>query len=904
MTSIMNMIRERKLNWLLEVLLFSALAVIPLQYGSQAYIMGLVTLVLIYNILLIGLDVSVGYLGQLNLAQTAFLAIGAYTGAILATTWHLDLVSCLFLAFALTFVIGALLAIPALHLYGPQFALATLSFTTLTATVLNEWESLTNGAQGLSLTRPLLFGFSLDSKNFYWFCLVMVIMIWIGMRNFLRSQWGRAFQALRDSPIATDAMGIGAMHHKIIALAIGSGIGGIAGALYAFNLQYLQPLSFSYDLMVLLLLGIVLGGRQSLWGAFIGAALVTLLPNLLSKPIIFQSIATIGFILALSGVGLALKKGKSLDFTKVAPLIALTALFIGSFVSQNLEDWRKGIFAILLFSSVVGLPEGLIGYIEKQIYRYLKLKPHKLPSPYPLDDVLPILHLQEKDKLEVDHIKRYFGGVKAVDDVSFTVNPGQILGVIGPNGSGKSTLMNVISGFYTPTEGYEVFEEQVLPKGSLLKVSKRHIARTFQNIQLFNELSTLENVMSSLRDTYTMPWFAIMAGFGGKEERIAQSKALALLEFVGLEKYALITAKNLPYGAKRLLEIARALATKPHILILDEPAAGMSKPDAINLKRVITKIRERGITILLIEHRMDFISELCDEVLVLQSGRVIAKGTPDAIKNDSKVIEAYLGEKKVIAEVMNEPEENKPRPDEIDLRVNAITASYGLGEILVDLDIKVAKGEIVVMIGANGVGKTTSMRVISGQLPPSSGNVSLFGQDITHLPAHLIVRKGLSHTPEGRGIFTELSVEDNLLLGAYTRLPGIYGYKKQAEKDLEAIYKLFPLLRQYKKRVGGTLSGGEQQMLAIGRSLMSKPKILLLDEPSLGLAPIVIDDVFKTIRELNQQGISILLVEQFAGMALSVAHYVYVIEHGHVAIEGTAQQLSKDEKVLKAYLGE
>lgn len=904
MTFLFDKIRDRKLNWLLEVILFSSLALIPMWYSSNTYMMGLITLVLIYSILLIGLDVSVGYLGQLNLAQTAFLAIGAYTGALLANVWHLDMVSCLFLAFVLTFIIGSILAIPALHLYGPQFALATLSFTTLTATVLNEWEGLTLGAQGLSLTRPLLFGFALDSKTFYWFCLLMVILVWFGMKNFLKSQWGRAFQALRDSPIATDAMGIGAMHHKIIALAIGSGIGGLAGGLYAFNLQYLQPLSFSWDLMVLLLLGIVLGGRQSLWGAFIGAALVTLLPNLLSKPLIFQSIASIGFIMALSGIVFTIRKGNPLDFTKVAPAIALTSIFIGSFIVQNAEDWRKGIFAVILFSTVVGLPEGLIGYIEKQIHRFLKLKAPALPSPASLDEVLPIIHNNSDQRLQVDHIKCYFGGVKAVDDVSFTVEPKQILGIIGPNGSGKSTLINVISGFYMPSEGSEIFEEHELPKGSLLKVSKCHIARTFQNIQLFNELSSLENVMSALSDTYYLPWFAIMAGFGHKEELNAQSKALALLKFVGLEKYALVAAKNLPYGAKRLLEIARAIATKPHLLILDEPAAGMSKPDAQNLKEVITKIRDRGITIILIEHRMDFITELCDEVLVLERGHIIAKGIPSKIKNDPKVIEAYLGEEKKLDEIKAEPEETKPRSQDLALSVKKITASYGLGDTLVDLNIKVAKGEIVVMIGANGVGKTTSMRVISGQLQPSAGEVTLFDNDITNLPAHVIVKGGLSHTPEGRGIFTELSVEDNLLLGAYTRLPGLYGYKKLAQEDLDAIYKLFPRLKDFRNRVAGTLSGGEQQMLSIGRSLMSKPKILLLDEPSLGLAPLVIDDVFATIRELNKKGISILLVEQFAGMAMGVANYVYVIEHGHVAIEGTPEELSKDEKVLKAYLGE
>jgi len=904
MSTIVNMIRLRKLSWSMELLVLLALALLPLKYGQQTYTMGLLTLLVIYAILLIGLDITVGYLGQINLAQTAFLAIGAYTSALIFQAWNLDLLSCLFISFIFAFVFGILIAIPALRLSGPQFALATLSFTTLTATILNEWESLTGGAQGLSLTRPKLFGLTLDATGFFWLCLVLLVAVWLGMHNFLKSQWGRSFQALRDSGIATDAVGIGAMRHKIIAFAICAGLGGLAGGLYAFNLQYLQPLSFSYELMVLLLLGVVLGGRQSLWGALLGAALVILLPNLLSNYVVFKTLTTLCFLAASVSVVIDLRQGKKIDFISIAPLFAVTLLFSSSFFMQNPEDWRKGIFAVILFAAVVGLPEGLMGYIERQIHRLFKLPAVKLPLASDLDDVLPQLNIQSPNLLQVRNLKCYFGGIKAVDDISFQLKAGQILGIIGPNGSGKTTLINIISGFYKPASGNILFNSRPLPKGSLLKVARHRVARTFQNLQLFNELTALENVMAALRDTYKKPWFMVMAGFARNEEHIAQAKALALLDYIGLADCASIPAKHLPYGAQRFLEVARALATQPHLLILDEPAAGMSEPDAQKLTRIIAKIRERGISIILIEHRMDIISTLCDEIMVLERGRVIAKGSAQDIKKDPLVIQAYLGDQSNEGLVRVKKLPRGSEKCETALSVQEVTASYGLGDILNGLSVDVAKGEIVAMIGANGVGKTTTMRVISGLLPTLKGKVSIWGREITALPAHRVVLHKLSLTPEGRGIFSALSVEDNLLLGGYIHLPRFFGYKKKAAQDLDIVYKNFPQLYECRTRLAGTLSGGEQQMLAIGRSLMSKPQLLLLDEPSMGLSPKIVENLFKIIQDLNAQGISILLVEQFAAMALSIADYVYVLEQGHVVLEGPASEISQHPKVLSAYLGD
>ncbi len=624
-----------------EIVAFTLLATIPLAV-SNSYVLGLLTLLAIYGILLIGLDVTVGYLGQVNLAHAAFLGLGAYGAGLSVSLLGFGMLSALAVSMSIGLVLGGLLAFPALRLEGPQFALATLSFMALSATVLNEWESLTFGAQGLTVSRPALFAHTVNAQGFYWLCLIFLALVWMGMRNLLSSQWGRAFEALRDSPIATDAMGVGTYRHKVIGFALGSSLGSLAGGLYAFNFQYLQPLSFTYELMVILLLGVVLGGRKSLWGAFFGASLVALLPNLLSNRLLFEIISAVGFLAALLAGVRGLMKKTTKPFQAIAPIIALGLLVFGGILVKNTEDWRKAIFALMLFSVVVGLPEGLMGFAARFLTRLFHIEPPTLPQATALDTVLPTKVPDAGPLLQLEDLKRYFGGVKAVDGVTMTIQSGQVHGLIGPNGSGKSTAVNVISGLYTPSAGRMLLHGKALPKG-LFKVSRTGIARTFQNLQLFSELSAMDNVMVALKGVYHMPLPLVLLGFAKREEKRAQADALALLGLIDLRQQARVSAKDLTYGAQRFLEIARALARKPELLILDEPAAGLALPDVHKLVEIIRSIHKRGITIILIEHHMDVVSELCNVVTVLDGGKVIAEGTAEEVKRDPKVIEAYLG---------------------------------------------------------------------------------------------------------------------------------------------------------------------------------------------------------------------------------------------------------------------
>ncbi len=237
------------------------------------------------------------------------------------------------------------------------------------------------------------------------------------------------------------------------------------------------------------------------------------------------------------------------------------------------------------------------------------------------------------------------------------------------------------------------------------------------------------------------------------------------------------------------------------------------------------------------------------------------------------------------------------------LVVRELCAGYGLSEVLLGVSLEVKAGQVVALIGANGAGKTTTMRAVSGLLAPSRGEVLLDGAPVHGLGAARIARLGLAHAPEGRKVFAPLSAEDNLLLGAYRALPRFFGFRRRAAPDLDRVYALFPRLAERRNQLAGTLSGGEQQMLAIGRALMARPKVMLLDEPSMGLAPVIVQEVFETIRRLKAEGTTMLLVEQFARTALEVADHAYVMERGRIAVSGTPAELRRDERVLAAYLG-
>jgi branched-chain amino acid transport system ATP-binding protein len=500
--------------------------------------------------------------------------------------------------------------------------------------------------------------------------------------------------------------------------------------------------------------------------------------------------------------------------------------------------------------------------------------------------------------LRVRDVTVRFGGIVALDSVSFDLNRGEILGLIGPNGAGKTTMFNCISGVVQPDRGSIVFEGQSLNHRPPHERAKLGIARTFQNLQLWSSMTVEDNLrvpMDALgrRNTFSD---ALYLPFSAYAERASSERARAILHVLELDRHAQTQAGDLPAGIQRRVEIARALAARPKLLLLDEPAAGLDAHETANLAHVLHSVRDRfHVSMLLVDHDMSLVMRVCDYEYVLDFGKLLAHGDPNAVRNDPKVIAAYLGDESNSAGVGHAGGTARKEAQPL-LSVDQLAAGYGGLEVIRDVNLAVQPGEIVACIGANGAGKTTTLRAISGMIHPRRGRVTLAGRNITGAPADRIAQLGLIHVPEGRGLFPTMNVEDTLRLVANTT-GGQY-------VDLNPAYELFPKLRQRRHQAVGTLSGGEQQMVALARAILSKPRLVMIDEMSQGLAPTVVRQLFDVIRVFREQGIAVLLVEQFVESALDIADRAYVFEHGTISHDGDAAELRDDRGLISgSYLG-
>ena len=514
-------------------------------------------------------------------------------------------------------------------------------------------------------------------------------------------------------------------------------------------------------------------------------------------------------------------------------------------------------------------------------------------------------------------MRRHFGGVHAVDGVTLEVEKGSIQGLIGPNGAGKTTLVNVITGYVPFQSGHAWLESDELTGLPAHRIAGLGISRTFQNIRLFKDLTALENVligMHTRRRDDTLAQIATLPMFR-RDQRSRLDDARGLMETVGLAASDIAgrAAGTLPYGDQRRLEIARALALRPRLLILDEPAAGMNPSEKQGIRELIERLNEDGLTILLIDHDMRLVMGVCKRVAVLDFGRKIAEGTPAEVSIDAGVIKAYLGSgsERVVTsapgasaagdtELAGEGSAARPavEPQKAILEIEDLTVSYGPVNAVRGASLRVATGEVVALIGANGAGKSTILNTLSGLIRPDSGTAVFDRLDLTRAKPSTIVRHGLIQVPEGREILARQTVLENLELATWGRRDG-----SAKRTQIEAVMKRFPILGERRALRAGTLSGGEQQMLAIARGLLARPRLLLLDEPSLGLAPQMVDEVFKAIQEIHDEGTTILLVEQNALRALEIADRAYVLETGQIRLSGTGEDLLHNPAVRRAYLG-
>jgi ABC-type branched-subunit amino acid transport system ATPase component len=472
--------------------------------------------------------------------------------------------------------------------------------------------------------------------------------------------------------------------------------------------------------------------------------------------------------------------------------------------------------------------------------------------------------------LEIRGLTKRFFGLTAVDNVDINIERGELVSLIGPNGSGKTTLFNCITGFMEADEGRVYYKDRDITDTPPHEIALLGITRTFQLARIFRKLTVLENLVMAVQQHQADSTLdrILRTKKASRLEREATERAEELMDFVGLTHLRDEPAHNLSYGQYKLLIFAAGLMPDPDILLLDEPAAAIN-PTMINaMKEHIVSLNKAGKTIFFIEHNMEVVMDVCERIIVLDAGRKIAEGPPEAIRDNERVIE-----------------------------INELFSGYEEIEVLKGVSLQIKKREIASIIGANGAGKSTLLKTVFGLVKAREGSIVFDGQGITNRMPTEILRLGLSYVPQGRCNFPAMSVQDNLEMGAFIRTD------KEVTNDIESMFERFPILKDRRGVMAGNLSGGEQQVLEMAMALLLHPKLIMIDEPSLGLAPQLVELVFEAILRINAEGTTIMMVEQNTKKALSVSDHGIVLVLGEKGFEGTGQEILNNEEVKRHYLG-
>jgi branched-chain amino acid transport system ATP-binding protein len=521
---------------------------------------------------------------------------------------------------------------------------------------------------------------------------------------------------------------------------------------------------------------------------------------------------------------------------------------------------------------------------------------------------------EQPDILSGTQISVSFRGLRALQDVDIHVPEGAIVGLVGPNGAGKSTLLGVLSGDVVGQRGVvRLGGKDVSGLAPEARV-RRGLARTFQLPQLFDELTVREHLTlpQRLAQAPSRAWSDPFTGRFLHRDVAEDEQVDALLASLGLEHVADTPAGALPLGLGRLVEIARAAATHPKVILLDEPYSGLNPAESRLLSRALASINKaEDIALVLVEHDVEVVFELSERVFVLDFGVLLATGTPAEIRRNPAVRSAYLGDfdpdPAEPAEVataghaaVSVPEAGPGRPTAPGaegglLDVSELCVKYADATALHEVSFTVGSRSVTALLGANGAGKSSLARAVSGLVKAQSGRIRFDGEDITGASADRIRRLGIAYLPEGRGIFRSLTVDENLRLA----LEGVP--KAERPAALERAIELFPVLGQRRRQSAGTLSGGEQQMLSLARVLTRQPRLLIADEISLGLAPLIVEDVFAGLQRVIEMGVSVILIEQFVHRALQIADRCHVLRRGRLVWSGEASEAGTE--LVEHYLG-
>ncbi len=567
-------------------------AAYTLIFGNP-YSLSVLAIAGIYALLVIGFQFIFGHAGAISLAQAAFFGIGAYVSGILAIEFGWSFVVTFPLAILLPTVLAVVVAAPVLKLEEHYFALATLGLGLVALLVATQWDAVTGGTNGLAgVPNFKLFGYEtkqrIEKLMFVWtFVLIGALLA----HQIMRGLYGLTHKITRENSTVAMSIGINVSALRFSAFVISAGYAGAAGAFIAHIIRVVSPQNLEFSVMISCLTMAVIGGRTSVGGAILGAVLLIHLPEWF----------------------------------------------------RFLDDYRLISYGAATLVMVIAAPEGMVGAFVSLRQRFL---PERPPPPAPKLHALktPNLSSATGPLLRIDRMQKAFGGVNAIDNVSLEIRRGEILGLIGPNGSGKTTLVNLISGVYAPDGGEVWFAGEDITKLPPYKISRLGMARTFQNVNLVGDMSALDNVAVARASASKASMRAAVLTIGRDQTLVrAREHAMALLETVGASDAALQSCDSLPYGVKRHVEIARALALEPQLVLLDEPAAGLNDAEQMDLAEQLKNLPDAGITLLVIEHNMRFLLTLAERIVCLDHGEIIAQGSPEDIVSNPAVIEAYLG---------------------------------------------------------------------------------------------------------------------------------------------------------------------------------------------------------------------------------------------------------------------